>query len=145
MNPEIAYEEIAQCRFPAELRCIRSALDKLGAYCRGHGLRPTLWNQVELAVAEGLNNAVEHGCAGIANAQVVLRWSWTLELLRIEMIDPGRFVPPPSEASLPEDLLAEGGRGAAEPANQKRNDKVDVIDQALARVSERLEAVGDGA
>ena len=112
MNPEIAYEEIAQCRFPAELRCIRSALDKLGAYCRGHGLRPTLWNQVELAVAEGLNNAVEHGCAGIANAQVVLRWSWTLELLRIEMIDPGRFVPPPSEASLPEDLLAEGGRGA---------------------------------
>ena len=40
---------------------------------------------------------------------------------------------------------AEGGRGSAEPANQKRNDKVDVIDQALARVSERLEAVGDGA
>lgn len=36
---------------------------------------------------------------------------------------------------------AEGGRGAAEPANQKRNDKVDAIDDALARVSERLDSV----
>lgn len=36
---------------------------------------------------------------------------------------------------------AEGGRGAAEPANQKRNDKVDVLDEALSRVSERLDAV----
>jgi len=112
MSPEIAYEEVAQCRFPAELRCIRLALDQLGAYCRGHGLRPALWNQVELAVAEGLNNAVEHGCAGVANAEVVLRWAWRGEVLCVEMIDPGRFLPAPAEACLPEDLLAEGGRGA---------------------------------
>jgi hypothetical protein len=40
---------------------------------------------------------------------------------------------------------AEGGRGAAEPANQRRNDKVDVIDDALARVGARLEALrGEG-
>ena len=32
----------------------------------------------------------------------------------------------------------EGGRGAAEQANQKRNDKVDVLDEALARVGARL-------
>jgi len=38
---------------------------------------------------------------------------------------------------------AEGGRGAAEPANQKRNDKVDVLDDALARVGARLENVND--
>lgn len=38
---------------------------------------------------------------------------------------------------------AEGGRGAAEQANQKRNDKVDVLDEALARVDERLRALGD--
>lgn len=36
---------------------------------------------------------------------------------------------------------AEGGRGAAEQANQKRGDKVDVLDDALARVNERLEAI----
>ena len=38
---------------------------------------------------------------------------------------------------------AEGGRGAAEQANQKRGDKVDVLDEALARVNERLDALRD--
>lgn len=38
---------------------------------------------------------------------------------------------------------AEGSRGAAQPANQRRGDKVDVLDDALARVNERLEAVRD--
>lgn len=38
---------------------------------------------------------------------------------------------------------AEGGRGAAEQANQKRNDKVDVLDEALSRVNARLEAARD--
>lgn len=37
----------------------------------------------------------------------------------------------------------EGGRGAAQPANEKRGEKVDVFDEALARVAERLESVGD--
>ena len=40
-------------------------------------------------------------------------------------------------------VRAEGGRGAAEPANERRNDKVDVIDEALARVSQHLDAAGD--
>lgn len=38
---------------------------------------------------------------------------------------------------------SEGGRGAAQPANEKRGEKVDVFDEALTRVSERLEAVGE--
>jgi len=36
---------------------------------------------------------------------------------------------------------AEGGRGAAQPANEKRNEKLEVLDEALARVSERLDEV----
>jgi hypothetical protein len=36
---------------------------------------------------------------------------------------------------------AEGARGAAQPANERRNEKVEVLDEALARVSQRL---GDG-
>ena len=36
---------------------------------------------------------------------------------------------------------AEGGRGAAEPANERRGEKVNVFDDALARVSERLESL----
>ena len=38
---------------------------------------------------------------------------------------------------------AEGGRGAAQPANERRSDKVDVLDEALARVNDRLDAVSD--
>ena len=38
---------------------------------------------------------------------------------------------------------AEGGRGAAAPANEKRGEKVDVFEEALARVGERL-ASADG-
>jgi hypothetical protein len=38
---------------------------------------------------------------------------------------------------------AEGGRGAAQPANERRGDKVEVLDEALARVSERLDAIGE--
>jgi hypothetical protein len=35
---------------------------------------------------------------------------------------------------------AEGARGAARPANERRNEKVDVIDEALTRVTQRLDA-----
>lgn len=37
----------------------------------------------------------------------------------------------------------EGGRGAAAPANEKRSEKVDVFDEALARVEARLDEVRD--
>lgn len=36
---------------------------------------------------------------------------------------------------------AEGARGAAQPANEKRNEKFEVIDEALSRVGRRLEEV----
>ena len=111
MVPEIAYEETAQCRLPADLCCIRPALDKLRAYCRARGLRPLLWNQIELAVAEGLNNAVEHGCVGTENGQVVFRWSWHVETLSVEILDPSDYLPETGHAMLPEDLLSESGRG----------------------------------
>lgn len=38
---------------------------------------------------------------------------------------------------------AEGARGSVEQANQRRVEKIDVLDEALARVSARLEAVRD--
>lgn len=40
---------------------------------------------------------------------------------------------------------AEGARGAAQPASEKRNEKIEVFDAALARVGERLEALAGGA
>lgn len=38
---------------------------------------------------------------------------------------------------------AEGSRGAAEPANERTNEKLAIFDEALARVSERLDEVSD--
>jgi hypothetical protein len=38
---------------------------------------------------------------------------------------------------------AEGGRGAAQPANEKRGEKVEIFDEALARVNQFLESVSD--
>jgi hypothetical protein len=38
---------------------------------------------------------------------------------------------------------AEAARGAAQPANERRGEKVEVFDEALSRVSERLDSVRD--
>jgi DNA-binding MarR family transcriptional regulator len=38
---------------------------------------------------------------------------------------------------------AEGARGATQPANEKRGEKVEIFDEALARVSQHLEAFSD--
>lgn len=38
---------------------------------------------------------------------------------------------------------AEAARGAAQPANEKRGEKVEIFDEALARVSERLSVIAD--
>ncbi len=38
-------------------------------------------------------------------------------------------------------VQAEGARGAAQPANERRGEKVEVFDEALSRVSQRLESV----
>ena len=36
---------------------------------------------------------------------------------------------------------AEGGRGSAQPANEKRGEKVEVFDEALTRVGDRLDSL----
>lgn len=36
---------------------------------------------------------------------------------------------------------AEGARGAAQPANERSGEKVEIFDEALERVSQRLDAV----
>ncbi|BBY67189.1 hypothetical protein MHEL_54320 [Mycolicibacterium helvum] len=39
---------------------------------------------------------------------------------------------------------AEAARGAAQPANEKRSEKVEIFDEALARVNQHLDAAHDG-
>jgi hypothetical protein len=40
-------------------------------------------------------------------------------------------------------VVAEGSRGSAQPANERRGEKVEVFDEALARVNQRLDALRD--
>ena len=39
---------------------------------------------------------------------------------------------------------SEGARGTAQPANERSGEKVEIFDEALARVSQRLDAVQGG-
>jgi serine phosphatase RsbU (regulator of sigma subunit)/anti-sigma regulatory factor (Ser/Thr protein kinase) len=104
-------EEYYGVEFPPEFERVASVVAKLLAFCFTQGLSSEVCAQVELATVEGINNAIEHGCAGKPEASVRLRWSWTEQTLEVRIYDPGEFIPGSVEAVLPEDVLAEGGRG----------------------------------
>ena len=107
------YSEYAECEIGAELESVRVAVDKMRHYCLYHGLDPTHWQALELAAVEGLNNAVEHGCAGIPDGRIQMRLTWTDSIIEARIADPGTFLPDADAvAALPDDPLAEGGRGA---------------------------------
>src|SRR5690242_13064217 len=112
MNANLVYSETAECRLSADFELVGRTLCLLNGYLHERGLDPAIWAELELATAEALNNAVEHGCAGLEGAEVSCRWSWTGDAIRIEITDPGHYAPPPGEDALPEDKLAERGRGA---------------------------------
>ena len=38
-------------------------------------------------------------------------------------------------------VAAEGARGAAQPSNERRGEKLEIFDEALARVNQRLDTV----
>lgn len=71
----------------------------------------TLWPQLDLAICECLNNAVEHGCEEDAALIVKAKWSWRGEELIVEIEDPGPYFQPAASASLPDDPTSESGRG----------------------------------
>lgn len=106
------YSEFAECELAPDLALVAGALEKMRLDCLRNGLKPELWRDLELAVAEGMNNAMEHGCAGLADARVRLRWSWKEDIFEVRIFDPGSFSPCNHEApSLPDDPLSESGRG----------------------------------
>jgi serine phosphatase RsbU (regulator of sigma subunit)/anti-sigma regulatory factor (Ser/Thr protein kinase) len=104
-------EEYSGVEFPPDFERVASVVSRLLAFCVAQGISSEICAQVELATVEGVNNAIEHGCAGIPDARVRLRWSWTGETLEVRIYDPGEFISGSIEAVLPDDILAEGGRG----------------------------------
>ena len=109
---QLGYAEFSECEIAADLALVSGVLEKFRLYCAGHGLGAELWRDVELAAAEGLNNAIEHGSTGTAEDRVRMRWSWVDDVLEIRIFDSGDFAPSNFELpSLPDDPCSESGRG----------------------------------
>jgi anti-sigma regulatory factor (Ser/Thr protein kinase) len=112
MTGDFSNSENRECRLKPDLQLVAATLSMMKEYFQARGLQPSVWFELELAAAEALNNAIEHGCAGHPEAEVVCRWRWTNETIGIEITDAGNYQPPRGDASLPDDPLTEEGRGA---------------------------------
>ena len=112
MKANFCSPQTGECRLRADLRFVAQTLARMSKFFQRRGLAPGAWSELELAAAEALNNAIEHPASDRMNAEVVCRWNWTAETIQIEIQDTGSYLPPAGEARLPEDPLAERGRGA---------------------------------
>jgi serine phosphatase RsbU (regulator of sigma subunit)/anti-sigma regulatory factor (Ser/Thr protein kinase) len=103
--------ETARLRIPAQLTEIAGAAEVVRRHLRARGLDEARWPGIELVMVEAMNNAIEHGTGDLDGAGVAVTVDWIGEELVIEVRDPGRFLPSPAWGQLPEDPLAEEGRG----------------------------------
>jgi serine phosphatase RsbU (regulator of sigma subunit)/anti-sigma regulatory factor (Ser/Thr protein kinase) len=111
MTPPRRLMETAGLRIPARLSEIAGAVEAVRRHLFARGLAEARWPGIELVIVEAMNNAIEHGTADPAGAEVALTVDWSGEELVIEVRDAGRFMPGPAWGQLPENPLAEGGRG----------------------------------
>lgn len=103
--------EWMQCELRADLALGRQALDELTAFVRHRGLGAEECRAIELATAEGINNAIEHGCIDRPRSTIRIVWGWVGEVIEVRVLDPGSFCPDRQRQTLPNDPLKESGRG----------------------------------
>ncbi len=108
----IRHYDSGHCEFPADLENVAAVSSLLKSFCQRHCLDETLWPQIDLAVCECLNNAIEHGCDEDPSKTIRAAWRWQDEELVVEIEDPGAFVPLQKNPGLPDDPLQESGRGS---------------------------------
>lgn len=108
----VTYHETGYCEIPAELENVSEVSYLLKGFCQKKGIDETLWPKIDLAISECLNNAIEHGCLEDPSKVVRATWKWLKNRLIVEIEDPGSFDVDKKQASLPDDLLAESGRGS---------------------------------
>lgn len=94
-----------------ELTLVHPATKRVIAWCRLHGVASEQLDRVELPLVEAMNNAIEHGCADRTDSVVRVTVRVEPSSIIVTIQDPGRFEPPANWIELPEDLVAEGGRG----------------------------------
>lgn len=104
-------EESLVLTLQPRLSNVHPAVNRVLAWARLQGIPADTLSRIELPLVEAVNNAVEHGCEGKPAATVEINTRADTSGLVVSVRDPGRFDPPPAWTSLPEDPLAEGGRG----------------------------------
>ena len=122
MDERLSYREVAHCRVPSNTAETARVAELLKNFCSARGMDVESRETLDLLLSEGLNNAIEHGCEGHPMEQVEVSWAWRREEFDIEIADPGDFMPS-GPACLPDDLLAERGRGLY--LMEKRADSVE--------------------
>jgi len=109
MNGEIGFTlEVADPGFSD----VSDAVGQLLGFLRDHSLGDaTFLGEFELAAAEALNNAVKHGNTGGGRRFFRAHLALRAGLVELRVSDPSNFQGWATPPQLPEDPLAEGGRG----------------------------------
>ena len=103
---------------PASDLAVRDLLIELRDALSEVRLEGDLGASVEIAVAEGLNNIVEHACAGMTDALIRVEMRVNAAHVFVQMMDPGRALPgwvlpegQPADLNVARAELPEGGFG----------------------------------
>lgn len=110
-QPPLEFREGAEYDFSPDLGAVEIMLRQMKRYLDERGFPEDEWGGLQLAVAEALNNAIIHGCRDKPDARLRFRWAWSDSGLAVQVRDPGHFEPPDDWHELPDDPLAENGRG----------------------------------
>ena len=112
---------ILRGRIPATEGAVSAILARLERSLAARGTTKETRADIQLALAEILNNIIEHSVAGLADPQIRLLMTQAAGRLQVEIADRGRPLPPSllSAAALPAmpddpldiDALPEGGFG----------------------------------
>ena len=111
----------------------------LMGFLRDHGISDDVFlGQFELATAEAINNATEHGCSASEKKFFRVWLHLRAESVELRVMDPSDFGGWKGEASLPDDPFAEGGRGhflMAQMTDEIRHEKEDGCHVLILRKS----------
>lgn len=95
-----------------ELANVSESVQQLVGFLRDHGVTDDVFvGQFELAAAEAINNAVEHGCSASGEKFFHARLYLRPEFVELRVVDPSDFQGWDHEPLLPDDPFDEGGRG----------------------------------
>jgi serine/threonine-protein kinase RsbW len=104
--------------FAAQQIAARQAIIETVARLQKLGVSPTQCGDIEIALAEAVNNVVEHACADLPGANGFITCQFNDHILIIEISDTGRALPElrlptgsRTDLSVPLAELPEGGFG----------------------------------